>query len=262
MPLRLPDFPAEPQCGGKQWAVADEDRLATLVALVLVGRAKHVEGILAGTQRTLTPLPAATKEELRQQLQTSPGPVTYHRDGLLFEIISWIAARITANASEIISTPHLKSTQQGLDTVKIGFDDATRNVTRVVIYEQKCTEHPRDRFRDEVIPAFEEWKSHKRDHQLIQAVVNLVERFALTDEEQLRLYERVVQAHPIVFQTALTVTPTPFETARCIALFGGYQEVTPYIADRLGDTFPLADIRAWFATFAYRVWAKIEASDV
>jgi hypothetical protein len=38
--------------------------------------------------------------------------------------------------------------------------------------------------------------------------------------------------------------------------------VTPNLADRLGDTFPLADIRGWFAAFAVRVWDKIDASDV
>jgi hypothetical protein len=163
------------------WAVIDEDQLATLAALVLIGRAKHAESVLAGTQRTVTLVPNALKEQLRRQLQTAAGPATYHRDGLLFEIISWIAALITAGPNELISTPHLKSTQQGLDTIKIGFDPTERNVTRVVVYEQKCTEHPRDQFRDEVIPAFHEWKSHTRDDQLVQAVTNLVERFELTE---------------------------------------------------------------------------------
>jgi hypothetical protein len=262
MPLQLPDFPANPECGGKQWAAIDEDQLATLAALVLIGRAKHAESVLVGTQRTVTIVPDALKEQLRRQLQTAAGPPTYHRDGLLFEVISWIAARITAATNELISTPHLKSTQQGLDTIKIGFDPTERNVTRVVVYEQKCTDHARDQFRDKVIPGFHEWKSHKRDNQLVQAVTSLVERFELTDDEQLRLYDRLVQVHPLVFQAALTVTPTPFETARCVALFEGFVAVTPDIADRLGDTFPLADIRGWFATFAAHVWAKIEASDV
>jgi hypothetical protein len=90
----------------------------------------------------------------------------------------------------------------------------------------------------------------------------LVDRFELTDDEDLRLYDRLVQVHPLTFQAALTVTPTPFETTRCVALFKGYTAVTPDIADRLGDTFPLADIRGWFAAFAARVWKKIETSDV
>jgi hypothetical protein len=237
MPLNVSNFPAAPECGGRQWAVLNEDQLASLVALVLVGRAKHAESVLAGTQRTVAVVPDALKGQLRRQLQTPDGALTYHRDGLLFEIISWIVARLTAAPDEVISTPHLKSTQQGLDTIKIGFDPVARTLTRVVVYEQKCTEHPRDEFRDKVVPAFHDWKAHKRDNQLVQAAANLAERFNLTDDEHLRLYDRLVQVHPLAFQAALTVTPTPFETARCVSLFGGYTSVTPNLADRLGDTF-------------------------
>ena len=82
-------------------------------------------------------------------------------------VASFATAGITAGPNELILTPHLKPTQQGLDTIKIGVDPSARNITRVVVYEQKCTEHARDQFRDEVIPAFHEWKSHKRDNQLV-----------------------------------------------------------------------------------------------
>jgi hypothetical protein len=262
MPLNVPNFPAAPQCGGKQWSVLDDDQLAAVVALVLIGRAKHAESVLTGTQQNVAFVADALKEQLRLQLQTPPGPLTYHRDGLLFEIISWVVARITGAANEVISTPHLKSTQQGLDTIKIGFDPVARNVTRVVIHEQKCTDHPRDEFRDNVLSSFRDWKDHKRDNQLVQAVTNLVERFNLTDDEHLALYDRLIQVHPLTFQAALTVTPTPFDTPRCVSLFAGYDEVTPNLADRLGDTFPLPHIRNWFSAFATRVWDKIESSDV
>ncbi len=240
----------------------DEDRLATLAALVLIGRAKHAEAIIDGAQRTVTLVPTALKEQLRTQLITAPGPLTYHRDGLLFEIISWVVARLTAQPNELISTPHLKSTQQGLDTLKIAFDPDARQLIRAVVHEQKCTEHARDEFRDRVIAAFHDWRAHKRDNQLVQAVTLLVERFSLSDEEHVRLYDRLVQDHPLTFQAALTVSPTPYETARCVTLFSGFAAVTPDIQDRLGDTFPLSDIRGWFSSFAKRVWLKIEASNV
>jgi hypothetical protein len=262
MALNLSDFPSSPECGGKQWSVSDQDELATLVALVLIGRAKHAENVLTGTHRTTTTVPDALKAQLRLQLQTAAGPLTYHRDGLLFEIISWIAARVSAASDEVISTPHLKSTQQGLDTIKIKLDPVAHTLNGVVIYEQKCSEHARNEFRNKVIPAFRDWKEHKRDNQLVQAVVALVERFNLSDEQHQRLYDRLVQLHPLSFQAALTVTPTPFDTQRCIALFSGYSEVTPNIADRLGDTFPLVQIRDWFSAFAQNVLDKIEASDV
>ncbi len=262
MPLNLPNFPATPECGGKQWSVLDEDQLALLVAMVLIGRAKHAESVLAGSQQNFAVVPDAVKQQLQVQLHPAPGALTYHRDGLLFEIISWIAARITAAPDEVISTPHLKSTQQGLDKIKIGFDPVARTLTRVVSHEQKCTDQPRDQFRDKVLGAFRDWKAHKRDNELVQAVTGLVERFNLSDEEHLRLYDRLVQAHPLAFQAALTVTPTTFNTARCVSLFGGYAEITPDFLDRFGDTFPLANIRDWFAAFAQRVWDKIEGSNV
>jgi hypothetical protein len=262
MPLNLPDFPAIPECGGRQWSVLDEDALATIVALVLVGRAKHAENVLLGTQVKGAFVADALKEQLRRQLHPPEGALTWHRDGLLFEIISWIAARITGANDEVISTPHLKSTQQGLDTIKISFDPLARNITRVVIYEQKCTDHARDEFRDNVLRSFREWKDHKRDNQLVQAVTSLVDRFNLTPEEQLALYDRLVQVHPLAFQASLTVTPTPFDTPRCVSLFTGYTAITPDAADRFGDTFPLNNIRDWFAAFAAQVWSKIEASNV
>jgi hypothetical protein len=47
-----------------------------------------------------------------------------------------------------------------------------------------------------------------------------------------------------------------------VTLFSGFTAVTPEIQDRLGDTFPLGDIRGWFSSFAEGVWHKIEASNV
>jgi hypothetical protein len=181
---------------------------------------------------------------------------------LLFEIISWIVTLISAGPNEVVSTPHLKATQQGLDTVKVSFDEDRRSLSRAVIYEQKCTENPRDEFRDGVLPAFRDWKSHKRDNQLLQAVTTLLERFNLTDEEHIRLYDRLIQDHPLVFDAALTVTPDRYETARCVALFAGFSAITPNIEDRLGNTFPIADIRGWFGGFANQVWQAIEAANV
>jgi len=96
----------------------------------------------------------------------------------------------------------------------------------------------------------------------VQAVTSLVDRFNLTPDEHVALYDRLVQVHPLAFQAALTVTPTPFGTPRCVGLFTGYTAVTPDIADRFGDTFPLPHIRNWFTAFAAQVWSKIEASSV
>jgi hypothetical protein len=45
-------------------------------------------------------------------------------------------------------------------------------------------------------------------------------------------------------------------------LFNGFSVLECPVDARLGDTFPLAQIRSWFAGFAEVVRAKIEEMDV
>jgi hypothetical protein len=262
MPLTIADFPAAPECHGTQWTVTDQDALAALVATVLVGRADHAARVLEGVQQNAFNVSAAMRAALHDQLHPANDATKWHRDGVLFEIICWVAARMTAAPNDIISNPHVMSTQQGADTIRVHFDPATRNVSLATIFEQKCTTNARAHFRDRVVPAFKDWMAGKRDNQLIDIAIGLLSAFNLTDSESTAIYDRLVQDRPFAFKAALTVTPLPFATAQCVAMFTNYQEVTPVIDHRHGDTFPLADIRAWFNEFSAQVWDKIEAGNV
>ena len=46
MPLHISVFSDDPQCAGHAWTVTDEDKLARLVARLLVGHYRHVQSIL------------------------------------------------------------------------------------------------------------------------------------------------------------------------------------------------------------------------
>ena len=183
MPITAVDFPAVPECNGTQWSVADEEQLARLTALVLIGRSHIVANVLHGAQRQPAMTPAALRGRLRAQLLVAPGPRLYHRDGLLFEIICWIVAEMSRLPNEVVSEPHLSATQQGLDTIKVAFDEQARDIIRAFVYEQKCTVHARALFTGQVLPAFREWLSGARDNQLLQVSVALLQRFGLTDAE-------------------------------------------------------------------------------
>ena len=143
MPLTILDYPAAPECGGTQWLVANQDELETLVGTVLVGRAKHVASVLKGTQHNSVNTSVAQRNALRAQLHPASEAMQWHRDGLLFEIICWITARMSADANDVISDPHLSSTQQGADTIVVRFDAASRTLSLATIYEQKCTANAR-----------------------------------------------------------------------------------------------------------------------
>jgi hypothetical protein len=262
MPVTVTNFPANPECGGAQWSVAKEDMLAHLTALVLVGRARQAARVLQGAQPGAAIAGPQLKARLRAKLLVQGEQAVWHRDGLLFEIMAWLVAEMTAQANEAISEPHLSSTQQGLDTIKIQFNPVAREIVRAVIYEQKCTENARQLFVQKVLPEFRKWLSGVRDNELLQIAIALLQRFNLTDNERQKAYDRLAQDRPLAFQASLTVTPSTFGTAERVRLFTGYAALTPNIADRLGDTLPLHAIRTWFEAFAQKVWAVIEADNV
>jgi hypothetical protein len=197
------------------------------------------------------------RDQIRSELFPAVGTPTFHRDGLLFEIICWLVARQQALPNEVISEPHTKATQQGVDSVKVRFDEATRQLVKATIYEFKCTTSARTQFRDHVVPAFRRYFDGARDPQLTQATITLLERYELTDQEQADVYGALVNDRPLAFQAALTVQPAVFPENLCIALFDDYARVTPTRENRLGDTLPLQDVRAWFANLAGRIWDKI-----
>ena len=82
-------------------------------------------------------------------------PPVWRRDGLLFEAISWIAARQTATARTYLKDPHLSSTTQGLDGLMIELDEQGTALRRATIFEDKCSANPRQVFQrsgDESFP--------------------------------------------------------------------------------------------------------------
>jgi hypothetical protein len=264
MPITVVPTPVMPQCLGAVWTVADPDELAEGCAQILIGRALHAAMILDGVHPPGTPpmISAALKEKLRLELHPQSDPKIWHRDGLLFEIISWVAARITATANEAISDPHLKATNQGTDCVKVTIDLASRTLSLATIYEYKCTTNWRQLFAGDVIAAFREYLTGERDNQLAQSAITLLIGLGFTPAERGAAYDRLIQQRPLAFQASLTVAPSGFTAEQRLALFTGYDAIAGGVETRGGNTLPLDDVRAWFAAFSDRVWAKIEAFDV
>lgn len=253
-----------PHCLGSIWTVADADGLAEVCAEILIGRALHAAMILDGVQPVGTPpiISAALKEKLRLELHPQTDAKIWHRDGLLFEIISWIAARLTATANEAISDPHLKATNQGTDCIKVTINTAARTLARATIYEYKCTTNWRQLFSQDVLAAFREYESGERDNQLAQAAITLLIGLGFTPAERSAAYDELVRARPLAYQASLTVAPSNFDANQRLALFAGYDTIAGDVATRGGNTMPLDDVRGWFAGFSALVWAKIEAFDV
>jgi hypothetical protein len=99
-------------CIGELWKAADEPTLARLIAIMAMGQASYAGHIL----ETLAPAePAISNAELRaearikltvEEPKKTPrgGYPRWQRDGLIFEAISWLAAR-QAYPGVLLKTP-------------------------------------------------------------------------------------------------------------------------------------------------------------
>src|SRR5579863_4910136 len=85
---------------GMHWDVADLDALAELIAIIALGQASHASRIIQALEDRA---PAISHKDLyvgargqmriRGNTDEEKKVSTYHRDGFLFECISWIVAR-------------------------------------------------------------------------------------------------------------------------------------------------------------------------
>lgn len=264
MPILSTHAPALPECLGNQWTISNINALAEVVALVLIGRAFHAAEILEGTQESgaVPGIHPGLKEKLRQELHPQSDPAIWHRDGLLFEIINWVVAKLSSTADEAVTDPHLKSTNQGTDCIKVKIDPAARTLSRATVYECKCTTNWRRLFSSDVLDAFQEYVDGKRDHQLSQASIALLTILGFTSNERKAAYDYLVQDRPLAFEASLTVSPANFSAAQRLGLFGGFDVIAGVVDNRIGNTLPLNDIRAWFVEFSKLVWSEIEGFDV
>ncbi|MGB3027648.1 hypothetical protein [Paradevosia shaoguanensis] len=239
--------------------MVSEDELAKLIARVALGQSRYAERILKETG-FLPPKTADTTLKGAIKLLTAKNPAKpYHRDGWMFQVMSWIASH-KQDGTALIREPHMIHAHKGFDGIHVKLDAATKLVTVVVVCEEKATEQPRGMITSKVWPEFKDIEKAERDHQLLSEVITMLRLHPGTDVEQ--AIEQIVWKNARTYRLAITVG----EADDPVATFEGYPgAVTGAIARRRAETLPLADVRAWMVTIADKAIAhtkKLAAENV
>lgn len=259
MTLMLEKVSSPDLCEGSEWVVADEDALAEHVARIAVGQYRHVAKIVLGEGTTSAVVTQSAKADAITLLTLKKDEEPWHRDGWLFQAISWIAAH---NASGVaIRAPHLIKAHKGFDGLKLELSDAGK-VTAVIIFEDKATEHPRDTIRDDVWPGIVKLEQGERTNELCQEVSSLLEAqlktFPNLDVDA--AVQQIVWKETRRYRVAITVDKPHLTAKQRKRLFKDYDTYAPGdIARRGAETMCLPDLRSWMETFADKVIAKIKA---
>jgi hypothetical protein len=241
--------------------------LARLIAIIAMGQAAHAAKIIAEL-RPADPAIShkALKAAARHQLSiTGDTPERrdasrWRRDGFIFEAISWIAARQDGGETALLKDPHIKSTTQGIDGLMVELDPEKSELIRATIFEDKCSENPRGKFRDEVLPAFADHHENKRGPELVSAAAALIERIGLGGTAATQAAARVLDHEFRRYRAALAVTSVEDSKERRQALFKDYDGLKGIRqAQRVGASFVTpGKLRDWFDALAARAIDYIE----
>lgn len=266
--LTIATVEVDEHCTGSRWASVDMDHLARIIAIIAMGQAVHAAIIIA---ELLPSEPALDHQALRNDAKrrlsinsnskSKQDAARWQRDGLIFDAVSWAAAQQATNGKALLRDPHLSSTTQGLDGLMIEFDEACSTVARATIFEDKCSEHPRDKFRDEIMPAFKEHHLNKRAADLVATAATLIGRIGLDGTESIRAAARVLDKSYRAYRGSLAVTTADDSLERRKSLFKGYDELEDIQADqRIGATLVTStDLRVWFDQLATRSITYIDS---
>ncbi len=158
---------------GYNWDIEDTDKLARHLARVALGQYRHVAKVLAATQ-VADVVPVASAYEGARSLLILKQAEPWHRDGWVFQVISWIAAHLNSNG-ELIAPPHMQHADKGFDGLHLHIDKVTDKVCKAVLCEDKATTNSRKKIQSEVWPEFKSFETGTRDNELISRVTSLLE---------------------------------------------------------------------------------------
>lgn len=259
-PLQCLSCEIDEHCVGERWLPTNENELAALIAIVAMGQASQASYIL----QVLVPAePAYSFDQLRDEakikltVQATPGkPRTgypkWQRDGFVFEVISWIAAKITYGDQALLKNPHVSATTQGLDGLMIQLNGAKDAVESSTVFEDKCTDDPRDMFLAKVVPGFLDRHQNLRSAEIIDAAGALLRIAGMADKDAARLSAAVTEIAKRKYRAAFSLPPN-FDTLDARqSLFADYDRIENITAEqRIGASFITpTDMRDWIAELA------------
>lgn len=259
MPIQLTKINNKSLLHGYTWKVADEQRLAELIAHVALGQARHVEKILLSTGTLARPTDSARTAAIKMLTVTAGGD-PWHRDGWMFQVMSWLSAHKAASNS-LISTPQMILADKGFDGIQLDFN-ASGNVSAVVIFEDKATDNARKTIREDVWPEFEKFESGSDENVLVAEVTGLLEKRQGTIDVD-DVIRRIVWGDARHYRVSITVGVTHSTSKGRDRLFKDYDTKVPGVVKRRrGETFYIDNLRVWMDGIANKALAYLSTLKV
>jgi hypothetical protein len=262
MPIQLTPFDHKPLCYGYTWTVNDENTLAEQIACIAMGQSLHVQKILAGANlASRTPTTNAAKSAINL-LTANSDKEKEHRDGWMFQLMSWIAAN-KALPNGLIKTPQMVWAQKGFDGLQLKLDD--KNIVAAIIFEDKATNNPRNKIQQQVWPEFLNFEAGERENELMAEITGILQTQHDIDIDA--AIETIIWKNVRHYRVSITIGDTHADDVGRKRLFKDYDTTITGNAQieqkkRRAETFYVANLRDWMEQLAQKAIAAIQSKVV
>ena len=274
------------ECNLTEWSIdpAKRDKLVKILAYLYLRQEQNAERIIetletrtrSSTERVLpnaiakltAPRPADIEvsqhgDEVERKKAADRIKVSiWHRDGHLFQYLSWVVARL-ANPNDILTPPHVRQADKGFDGFIIEFDDAQKQVQKVVLCEDKASQDPR-RLVTKKGGVWDEITSicaGEREDEASSALTTLLKAVpGLSDEELEDAVDAIFWEKTRQFRVSIATGEDQRGTTDFAHLVAGFDNVAlGALSSRIGGVLPFDDVRNGLHQLAQDVIAKLQS---
>lgn len=260
----------DPYCEGFVLEVTDEDLLAQTLARILVQQHQAALRVLSGGQFGPTP-PGITAQVVETVIKNKLGIVDnagneirqrrYHRDGLLFQLITWLASYRDTTTQDDIQRPHFIAASKGCDGLIVHLD-SNRQVLGASICEDKATSDPRGTVHSEVWPEIEKCEMGAKDEDLRVFVADVLVRRGLDPDNAEFAAGAILWAGMRRYRVRTTVGAAHRDPPDRGHLFSGFENLVVDNSKRRGETLFVDDLRNWMDGLVDRIKLHLRAMAV
>jgi hypothetical protein len=191
------------------------------------------------------------KEAAQKRIDTS----IWHRDGLLFQHISWIVAR-QAMPDGHMTSPHVRQADKGFDGFIIELDESQQQVERIILCEDKASEDPRPLIRKSVWPEIRSIISGDRDDEILADLTTLLKGIPAIDAES--AVDEIFWEGARHFRVSVATGEDKRKSKRFVHIVKGFDDVvTGTVEKRVAGVLPFDDVRKGLHLLAQEVIAKV-----
>lgn len=178
------------------------------------------------------------------------------RDGLLFQHVSWIVARL-AYPNGYMTSPHVRRADKGFDGFIIEFDARTQGLSRIILCEDKASANPRRLIRD-VWRDVESIRRGERDDEILADLTTLLKSVPGVDVEATvdEVFWEEVRGFRVAVATGENIRRT---SGDFLDLVAGFKEAAGgSIATRSAGVMAFSDVRTGLESLAAAVVLKVK----